>query len=149
MVRPFSGGRRLFVVGVAAVLSGCATQTVQSGGTVAGTSPLQSVERFLAAVNSRDLADMATLFGTPRGPVEGNRVEVELRMDAIASILQHERYEIVSERPVPGRVDPTTRVGVTLVIDGQTHDDVSFITVRTREGRWMVQEIDLERVTGS
>ena len=66
----------------------------------------------------------------------------------VAHILEHERYEIVSERQVPGRQYPTTRVGVTLTIDGEVYPDVSFVTVRTEEGRWMVQEVDVERITG-
>lgn len=113
-----------------------------------GTSPLQSVERFLVAVNARKLDDMAMVFGTPDGPVRGDRIEIEIRMDALATILAHDAYEIVSERQVPGRQHPTTRVGVTLTIDGTSYPDVSFVTVRTPQGRWMVQEIDLERVTG-
>ncbi|MBT8405186.1 MAG: hypothetical protein KJP18_15085 [Gemmatimonadetes bacterium] len=132
------------------VAASCATQTVtrSGGGTVPGTSPLQSVERFLAAVNARDLDGMASVFGTSDGPVEGDRVEVEIRMDALATILAHESYELVSERQVPGRVDMTTRVGVTLTIAGEVHSDVAFLTVRTGEGRWMLQEIDLEAITG-
>lgn len=115
---------------------------------MAGTSPLQSVERFLTAVNAHDLADMAAVFGTAEGPFRGDRAEVEIQMDALSTILTHQSYEIVSERQVPGRESPTTRVGVTLTIDGETYPDVTFVTVRTNEGRWMVQEIDLERVTG-
>jgi limonene-1,2-epoxide hydrolase len=132
------------------VAASCATQTVSRSGSgmVAGTSPLQSVERFLSAVNARDLDAMASVFGTADGPVEGERVEIEIRMDAVATILEHQSYEIVSERQVPGRIDPTTRVGVTLRIDGEVHPDVAFLTVRTGEGRWMVQEIDLEAITG-
>lgn len=133
-----------------AASSGCTTQTVSGGssGLVAGTSPLQSVERFLAAVNARDLDDMMAVFGTREGPIQGPRAENEIWMDALATILEHERYEIVSERQVPGRESPTTRVGVTLTIDGEVYPDVSFITVRTGEGRWMVQEVDVQRVTG-
>ncbi|MEK9503650.1 hypothetical protein [Gaopeijia maritima] len=136
---------------LAVLLSACATQTVSStggGSGMAGTSPLQSVERFLVAVNAHDLDNMAALFGTRDGPFQGNRAEIEIQMDALATILSHQAYEIVSERQVPGRQDPTTRVGVTLTIDGEVYPDVSFVTVRTGQGRWMVQEIDVERLTG-
>lgn len=142
-------GLRAPVLIAALLAAACATQTVPMGGSgVAGTSPLQSVERFLVAVNARDLADMAAVFGTADGPVEGDRTEVEIRMDALATLLAHDDYEIVAERQVPGRQHPTTRVGVTLTVDGEVYPDVSFITVRTGEGRWMVQEIDVERLTG-
>lgn len=142
--------RALPILAFMGMVSGCATQTVRSSGSgvVAGTSPLQSVERFLAAINARDLDNMAQLFGTREGPVQWDRVETELHMDLLATVLEHEAYEIVSERMVPGRPDPTTRVGVTLTIDERVIPDIAFLTVRTEEGRWMVQEIDLERVTG-
>ncbi len=153
MMRRTSWGRglgALVVTALAFTLSGCATQTVggSGAGLAAGTSPLQSVERFLAAVNSRDLNRMAGLFGTRDGPVEWDRVEVELHMDLLASVLAHDAYEIVSEGMVPGRPDPTTRVGVTMTMGDRVIPDVSYLTVRTDEGRWMVQEIDLERITG-
>lgn len=140
---------RAVLLAVALLATACTTQTVVRGGSgVPGASPLQSVERFLVAVNAHDLDEMATHFGTREGPVRGDRVEVEVRMDALATILAHDRYEIVSERQVPGRQDPTTRVGVTLTIANEVYPDISFVTVQTSQGRWMVQEIDLERVTG-
>ena len=144
-----SGLRALTALALVLVVSSCATQTVRNSGSgvVAGTSPLQSVERFLAAVNARDLDNMSELFGTRDGPMRRPKAEAEVHMDLLATVLEHKAYEIVAERMVPGRADPTTRVGVTLTIDDRVIPDVSFLTVRTAEGRWMVQEIDLERVT--
>jgi hypothetical protein len=74
--------------------------------------------------------------------------EVELRMDAIAQILQHEDYSITSEARVPGRTAPTTRLGVNLRIRGRDIADVPFFVVQTGEGRWLVEEIVLEKITG-
>ena len=74
--------------------------------------------------------------------------EVELRMDAIAQFLQHEDYTIVTDERVPGRVDPTTRVGVNLRIRGRNISDVPFLVVQTNQGRWLIEEIDLEKVSG-
>ena len=67
-------------------------------------APALTVERFLQAANTRDLETMSRLFGTDDGPIEDRtrREEVELRMDVIAEILQHDDYEIISERRVPG-----------------------------------------------
>ncbi len=74
--------------------------------------------------------------------------EVELRMDAIAEILQHEDYTIVTDERVPGRVEPTTRVGVNMRIRGRDISDVPFLVVQTSKGRWLIEEIGLERITG-
>lgn len=149
--------------------SSCASRTVGDG-EMAAVAPMLSVERFLQAANSRDLEAMANLFGTPRGPVAdtGSTVgcafrkmgswiglsrpcttiqEIELRMDAISRILRHDDYRIVSESRVAGRREPTTRIGVDLEMGEDTVRDVPFLVVQTGEGRWLVQEIGLERVT--
>jgi hypothetical protein len=110
-------------------------------------APVLSVERFLQAANAKDYQAMAALFGTPSGPIEGDRSDIELRMDAIARVLGHEDYRIASEAPVPGREVPTTRIGVDLTIAGEVIRDVAFRVVQNGGGRWLVQEIDLEAIT--
>lgn len=132
----------------------CTTQTVQRGpaspgSELAGVAPVLSVERFLQAVNAEDYDAMARLFGTVEGPIRGEATEIELRMATIAQILQHEDYRIDSERLEPGREEVTRRVGVDLTVAGRVIPDVAFLVVLTENGRWMVQEIDLERVTGA
>lgn len=155
-----------------ALASGCTTQTMDPGSGTAGVAPVLSVERFLQASNSQDYEAMARLFGTVEGPVietgstfgcafkkMGSWIglsdscvtwpEVESRMAAIATILRHDDYRIVSEGQTPGRRDPTYRVGVTLTQGPRQVQDVPFLVVRSGEGRWLVQEIALDRVTGS
>lgn len=149
MRRPVPAG--LALVALTAVLSACATRTVpreSDPGELAAVAPMLAVELFLQAANGRDYDRMAGLFGTVEGPVQGDPQDVELRMATIAELLAHERYELVSERLAPGRADPTRRVGVNLTISGELFSDVGFLVVRTPRGRWMVQEIDLEKVAG-
>jgi hypothetical protein len=150
-------------------LAGCTTTRVISAGEAAAVAPILSVERFLQASNARDLHGMANVFGTADGPYIdtggafgcmfkrigswiglGDRCrtiqEVELRMDAIANLLQHEDYTVVSEARVAGRQHPTTRIGVNLVIQGRDITDVPFLVVQGKSGQWYVEEIDLEKV---
>jgi len=54
----------------------------------------------------------------------------------------------VSESRVPGRVNPTTRIGVDLSFRGRTVRDVPFVVVRTNDGRWFIEQIGLDRITG-
>lgn len=138
---------------------------------MASVAPIMSVERFLQAANVRDLDGMSRLFGTVDGPVAETggtigcgfkklgswfgigercetRQEVEIRMDMIAEIIRHEDYTIVSEVPVAGRLGPSSRIGVNMRVNGRDIDDVPFIVVRTGEGRWLVEEIGLTRITG-
>lgn len=167
MIRPLS----FLVILVFLGLGACTTQRVQPSRDMAAVAPQLSVERFLQAVNARDLDAMADLFGTADGPMGDrgssvgcafkkigswfglseacrSREEIELRMDAIAEILEHEDYQIVSEGRVPGRQHPTMRVGVDLVLERQRVNDVPFLVVQTTDERWLVTEIGLGEVTG-
>lgn len=136
----------LVLAALGLAVGGCTTQAVRPG-EMAAVAPMLSVERFLQAVNVPDYDAMGRLFGTADGPVRGDRPSIELRMDLIAGILAYQDYRIVSEAMVPGREDPTTRIGVDLTIGGEVISDVAFLVVRTDEGRWMIQEIDLEAIT--
>ena len=162
--------RRFLLLAIPFLMGGCTTQIVSSG-EMAAVAPMLSVERFLQASNDRDIYTMARLFGTEDGSAietgstigcgfkklgswfgMGERCqtiqEVELRMDAIAMIIRHDDYTIVSESPVAGRRRPTSRIGVDLLIGERTIPDVPFVVVQTGEGRWLVEEIDLARIAG-
>jgi len=161
--------RFVWMATVAVIVGGCASsRTNPSAASAVG--PQLSVERFLQAANTRDFEAMSRVFGTADGPIGDTGSpfgcfwkkigtlfggesciaweEVELRMDTLARILQHEDYQIASERDVAGRAAPTSRVGVDLVVSrSRTVRDVGFRVVRGGD-RWFVEEIDLEKVTG-
>jgi len=149
--------------------AGCSTRQMNSG-MASSIGPQLSVERFLQAANARDHQTMARIFGTSAGPVgdtgssfgcfwkkvgtifggEACRKweEIELWMDSLAQILAHQNYEIVSERDVAGREDPTRRVGVNLVISRtRTVRDVGFEVVRDGD-QWLIEQFELEKITG-
>lgn len=113
-------------------------------------APRLLVERFLLAANIRDLESMASLFGTEDGPVGDTerRTDVALEMDLIAEILQHDDYEIVSERTVPGTEVPSIRLGVDLVVPGGaiTVRDVGFTVILESSNRWLINVIELEKI---
>jgi hypothetical protein len=161
--------RRSFLVLVLASLplsGACATasQPSRSEGFVAQLS----VESFLQAANARDIGAMGRLFGTTNGPISDTgstfgcafkkigswfggtpcvkRRDVEVRLDAIAEVLQHEDYRIEREQGVAGRLDEATRVFVNLLINDEWVMEVPFVVVRTSSGRWLVEEVDLARV---
>ena len=111
---------------------------------IAGVGAMLSVERFLQAANAKDFEAMQVLFGSYDGPIKGDRRELELRMAAIAEILSHEDYEIVSEEREPGREHPTTRVLVTLTKrGGEPIEGVPFLVVQTEAGGYLVEQVDL------
>lgn len=159
----------LVIVGIPA-LSACVSARPIQQDRMAQVAPMLSVERFLQASNTRDLAAMARIFGTERGALAertgtsfacgfrriGSWIglsrscvswqEIEIRMNTIAEILVHDDFQVRSEANVPGRRSPTTRIGVDLVQAGGTVTDVPFVVVRARDGRWLVEEIGLDRV---
>ena len=116
-------------------------------------APALTVERFLQAANTRDLETMARLFGTDDGPIGGRRQEVELRMDLIAEILHHTDYRIISERRVPGTDSPSIRMGVDISIvtprGTMMVRDVGFTVVLESSNRWLVNVIELTKITGA
>ena len=91
------------------------------------------------------------LFGTKDGSFgdRNSRTDVELRMNAIALILKHEDFAIRTQNRVPGRERPTVRLGVDLTIRGALIDDVAFLVVQSNSGAWLIEEIDLVKVTSS
>jgi hypothetical protein len=141
-------GRAFSMALCALALSACVTRTAQPPSReMAGMLPVLSVERFLQAANARDFEAMRDLFGTHRGPIEGERREMELRMAAIAEILRHDDYEITGDQREPGREFPTTRVLVTITKGGRQFADVPFFVVQTDAGGWLVEQVDLEKIT--
>ncbi len=148
-------------------VGGCTT-VVQTSTPGAAVAPQLTVERFLQAANIRDLDAMSRLFGTSSGPIGDTgstfgcmfkkmgslfggsscvkRSEVELRLDAIARLLQHNDYEVSSEEAVAGRSNTTRRVFVDLNQGAQTVSRLPFEVVRLSDGRWLVERVDLERV---
>ena len=158
---------------LALAVTGCASSQQTTSSQMAGVAPMLSVERFLQAANTRDLDAMARIFGTADGPIADQAgrslgcafrrmgswiglsrrcvswAEIEVRMDAIARILRHDDYQIRSESAVAGRRYPTTRIGVDLVRGSERYQDVPFTVVQASEGRWLLEQIGLERITGA
>jgi hypothetical protein len=110
--------------------------------------PQAAVERFLQLVEEKDYVQLGWVFGTKEGPIiERDPIaEVERRMYALASILEHERYAVQSQAPVPGTVGEAFRFQVGLVKRGREYV-VPFTVVRGPEGRWFVEQIGVEEIT--
>ena len=143
--------KKILAVVALLALSACTTRTVAQNPGANPVAATLSVEAFLQAVNARNLDAMAQLFGTYEGTLVDRGVpatEVELQMDLLVEILRHQEYEIVSERMVAGREENVTRVGVNLMLTPTRRaDDVAFVVVEARGGRWLIESIDTQKVT--
>ena len=157
-------------------LAGCAAPAAP--GTPAappGPDPSREPERvvagFLEAANRRDYAAMASRFGTADGPMGetgsaigcafrrigswiglGERcltaAEVELRMDLMAALLAHKSYLMGPQEDVAGRGRPARRIEVELATVAERGVTVPFVLIWTGDGRWLVEEVELGRLTG-
>ena len=116
-----------------------------------GVAPALIVERFLQAANVRDLDTMSRLFGDEDGLfAKGkSRKDVELRMDLLAEVLRHDGYEIISERRVAGAEALSTRFSVDLLLPGgvTTARDVGFTVILESTDRWLVNVIEVQKIT--
>lgn len=152
-------------------LAGCAGAASHGApGSPSGPEPVGVVAEFLDAANRRDLAAMASRFGSADGPIDdrggalgcafrkvgswiglGDRcvtaLEVELRMDLMATILAHESRRVGGQAAVAGRGRPATRIEVELGTAGRGVV-VPFVLIRADDGSWLVEQVGLERLLG-
>lgn len=163
------GFRKLALVTLALATQTACTTVVTEAPAPASIGAQLSVERFLTAANERDFQAMGRLFGTREGASMEtggtfgcafkkigswfggsscrSKQDVEIRMDAIANILEHQDYRIAGEARVAGRTTPATQVLVDLTMnDGLRARGVPFLVVRTDDGRWLVEQVDLQAV---
>ena len=113
--------------------------------------PTLILEQFLTAANAQDLTKMGTLFGTAdKGSVTGQwpKDEVEKRMFIFANVLKHDDYTIEGEQLVPGRLNEAKQLNVALR-QGQRRVTVPFTLVRTKNDAWLVEQFDMQKITGS
>jgi hypothetical protein len=107
------------------------------------------IEQFLRAANENDLDTMASLFGTVNGTNIGRvpKDQLDQQLFAIASILRHESYEIVRRQIVPGRRSEATEVTVRMNMGRNRIIDVPYVLVYTNANNWLIEQIDLEKIT--
>jgi hypothetical protein len=108
-----------------------------------------AIEQFLRAVNDQDFDTMARVFGTKQGPIGQlyDKKQVDERMFALATILKHEDYKIQGTQAVPGRREEATQVVVRMTVRGR-QVDVPYTLVWSDGRTWLIEQIDLEKVTG-
>jgi len=72
---------------------------------------------------------------------------VDQRMFALASILRHDSFSIQRFDIVPGRRDEATMAIVNMRV-GERSAEVPFTLVWSKDGSWMIENIDIQRLIG-
>jgi hypothetical protein len=104
-------------------------------------SPTEAVQGFMQAVADSNLAKMATLWGTANGPAAKTHQpqDYERRIVIIQAYLRNQSYRVTSDIP-----ESPNRRSLQVELKRQTCTwNVPFIVVKTRDGSWLVNQIDL------
>ncbi len=128
---------------------GCTTREEDPGGYVPSPGPVLVVERFLQAANANDLPTMMQLFGTANRTIAelDGRSTAERRMYVLATLLRHDDFTVLSQQPQPGRLRTATALEVRLQ-KGNRAVTVPMVVVRRSGGGWIVEQVDVEALTG-
>ena len=115
-----------------------------------GPTATAAVERFLQLGREKDYVQMGWVFGTAEGPVirRWPLPEVEQRMYALATVLQHDSFVVGPSSVVPGRIGSAESFRVQLRRGNQTFH-VPVTAVRGPDRRWFVETVDIQAVTNT
>jgi hypothetical protein len=115
------------------------------GGKPAPVEPVHSaagaVQGFMQAVADSNLAKMATLWGTANGPASKTHqpADYERRIVIMQAYLRNQSYRVTSDVP-----QSPERRSVQVEIKRQACTwSVPFIAIKTRQGSWLVNQVDL------
>lgn len=105
--------------------------------------PENAIRDFLGAVQSNDLATMANIWGTARGPASSymKRPELEQRLSVIRAYLVHESYEVLPPGFGAAPSPQQRELSVRLTRRG-CRPTVPFTLRRYGDG-WLITSIDL------
>ena len=114
-------------------------------GTVGAASAADAVARFMAAAKAEDLQAVGAVWGTPTGPAreQMSRNEFEMRAFYIVKCLRNDSYSVLNEGPAAGG----RRVSAVQIVKGSLTRQTNFRMVAGPQGRWFVENIELEPLT--
>lgn len=143
------GKMALPLVLVVALVTGCATTSPAparsaSGAILTGESTSRrAVESFMRAVKGQDLQQMATVWGTTKGPARDqmDRESLEKRLIIIQCTLAHDSWSFAEDEArlqTGGRQEFLVEVR-----KRQLRAKTSFTTVQGPGQRWYVEIVDM------
>lgn len=106
------------------------------------TTATSAVQSFMQAVADSDLAKMATLWGTAKGPASATRTppDYERRVAVMQAYLAADDYRILGDAPE----GLATRHAVQVQLRRQACTyTVPFTVIQLADSHWIVNEIDL------
>lgn len=122
------------------VLAAC--RSVPTSTIMGATTPRGAAEQMLAAAAAQDLQAISAVWGSESGLARDqlDRTEVESRTFIMACVLKSDSQKFGDPTPAGnGRV----LISVELT-QGKNAGGTRFETARTKDGRWLVSNVDLQ-----
>jgi hypothetical protein len=101
-----------------------------------------AVENFMKAVADSNLAAMAGLWGTSKGPASRTRqpADYERRISVMRSYLSHDDFRILGDAPDVSEGRHTVQVQIRRSACTWT---IPFLVIQLADGSWIVNQMDL------
>jgi hypothetical protein len=101
-----------------------------------------AVQNFMKAVSDSNLAAMATLWGTSKGPASRTRQppDYERRVVVMQSYLTHDDFRILGDAPEGPEARHTVQVQIRR---GACTWTIPFVVIQLADGGWIVNQMDL------
>jgi len=123
------------------VLAACGGSNANTRTTPRTSSP-QAVTAFMQAAADSNMSRMAQLWGSSKGPVSQAPIpNYEKRLGVLQAYLKGDSTRIVTDMPVQG--DASHRRLTVALYRGTCVKQIPFTTVRTRDGGWIVETVDI------
>jgi hypothetical protein len=108
------------------------------------TSANGAVQSFMQAVADSNVQTMASLWGTVNGPASKTNQppDWQRRVAIMQAYLRNQSFRITSDQPETGPGPDRRALQVEIKRDTCTWS-VPFVAVKTREGAWLVTQVDL------
>jgi hypothetical protein len=106
------------------------------------TSANGAVQSFMQAVADSNVEIMASLWGTVNGPASKTKQppDWQRRVAIMQAYLRNQAFRITSDQPEAG---PDRRALQVEIKRDTCTWSVPFVAVKTREGAWLVTQVDL------
>jgi hypothetical protein len=116
-----------------------------SGGTAAvhpANTASAAVQNFMKAVSDSNLAAMAGLWGTAKGPASRTHqpADYERRISVMRSYLSHDDFRILGDVPEGSEGRHTVQVQIRRAACTWT---IPFLVIQLADGTWIVNQLDL------
>ena len=136
--------QRRWFAAAAILLAACGSGS-GSGGTGAvhpANTASAAVENFMKAVADSNLAAMAGLWGTSKGPASRTRepADYERRISVMRSYLSNDDFRILGDVPEVTQGRHTVQVQIRR---GACTWTIPFLVIQLADGSWIVNQMDL------